>query len=62
MHVLKIHNVKLNYEALARAMGHGQFFQLSFSHVLFPLILLHSDEKHKQMKTQSLGTLSCFVF
>ena len=38
MHVLKIHNVQLDYKALALAMGNGKFIMLSY-HFLFITIM-----------------------
>lgn len=50
MHVLKIHNVKLDFTALALAMGNGKLPILSLS-VAIP----------SHMKTATLSTF-CFLF
>lgn len=50
MHVLKIHSVKIDYAALALAMGNGEFF-VRFSSILGGDILLYGH-----------SGVECFLF
>lgn len=65
MHVVKIHNVKLNYNALAIAMGNGKLFNFLFTVVMLrytkPAALVNPSPFNSSKGSLSHFRLRCFV-